>query len=152
MVKEWRGAGGQVWKGRILSLTKNSHRYSPAQTLYFLTHYTATKIHSRCWRSPLAKKKYTAGPHTPPLAHVDVHSVTIPFHAKKLSLLGRPWKNREGGRVREGGGCWKTTALPRGGTLRLLLAGILQKIWKSLRNLNGPFLTFCPPFLSLRSK
>ena len=43
MVKEWRGAGGQVWKGRILSLTKNSHRYSPAQTLYFLTHYTATK-------------------------------------------------------------------------------------------------------------
>ena len=43
MVKVWWGAGGQVWKGRILSLTKNSHRYGPAQTLYFLTHYTATK-------------------------------------------------------------------------------------------------------------
>ena len=33
MVKGWRGAGGQVWKGRILSLTKNSHRYGPTQTL-----------------------------------------------------------------------------------------------------------------------
>jgi hypothetical protein len=35
------------------------------------------KVHSRCWKSPLVKTKYTAGPHTPPLAHVDVHSVTF---------------------------------------------------------------------------
>ena len=54
------GGGGSSVKGYDSKFSQNSHRYSPAQTLYFLTHYTATKIHSRCWRSPLAKKKYTA--------------------------------------------------------------------------------------------
>ncbi len=33
------------------------------------------KVHSRCWRSPRVKTKYTAMPHTPPLARVDVHGV-----------------------------------------------------------------------------
>ena len=69
MVKEWRGAGGQVWKGRILSLTKNSHRYGPAQTLILLDplhcykkfihavgdHHWPRKIHG--W-SAHVKKKY----------------------------------------------------------------------------------------------
>jgi hypothetical protein len=65
------------------------------------------------------------------LADVDVHSVTIPFHAKKLSLSGRSLKQR-GGRVREKGGGWvlENHCLPRGGTLKLLLAGICKKFGK----------------------
>ncbi len=49
----------------------------------------------------MAKTKYTAGPHTPPLAHVDVHSVTIQFHAKK-SQSHRQMLKRGGAGVRGG--------------------------------------------------
>ena len=45
-----------------------------AQTLYFLTHYTATKNSFTLLEITIGKDKYTAGPHTPHLAHVDVHS------------------------------------------------------------------------------
>ena len=45
--EQWRGGGGGVEgstvEGYMLCLTKNSHHQSPAQTLYFLTYYTATK-------------------------------------------------------------------------------------------------------------
>ena len=34
---------GSTVEGYMLCLTKNSHHQSPAQTLYFLTYYTATK-------------------------------------------------------------------------------------------------------------
>ena len=37
------GVEGSTVEGYMLSLTKNSHHQSPAQTLYFLTYYTATK-------------------------------------------------------------------------------------------------------------
>ena len=43
---QWRGGGGvegSTVEGYMLCLTKNSHHQSPAQTLYFLTYYTATK-------------------------------------------------------------------------------------------------------------
>jgi hypothetical protein len=42
-VKELRGAGGSNVKGYDSKFNQNSHRYSPAQSLFFLTHYTATK-------------------------------------------------------------------------------------------------------------
>ena len=44
--EQWRGGGGvegSTVEGYMLCLTKNSHHQSPAQTLYFLTYYTATK-------------------------------------------------------------------------------------------------------------
>ncbi len=34
---------GSTVEGYMLSITKKSHHWSPAQTLYFLTYYTATK-------------------------------------------------------------------------------------------------------------
>jgi hypothetical protein len=47
--------------------------------------------------------KYTAGPHTPPLAHVDVHSV---IHAQlcciKISVLQTTIYNERGGGAGEG--------------------------------------------------
>ena len=41
----WRGGGGRGVKcEKVESMfNKNSHRYGPAQTLFVLTHYTATK-------------------------------------------------------------------------------------------------------------
>jgi len=43
MVEELRGVGGSNVKGYESKFNQNSHRYSPAQSLCFLTHYTATK-------------------------------------------------------------------------------------------------------------
>jgi hypothetical protein len=37
------GGGGSNVKGYESKFNQNSHRYSPAQSLCFLTHYTATK-------------------------------------------------------------------------------------------------------------
>ena len=90
MVEELRGAGGQMWKGTNLSLTRTHTDIAPPNPYASWPITLLQKIHLRCWRSSSAKKKYTAAAYTPPLADVDVHSVTIPFHAKKLSLLGRP--------------------------------------------------------------
>jgi hypothetical protein len=42
MARGW-GVEGSTVEGYMLCLTKNSHHQSPAQTLYFLTYYTATK-------------------------------------------------------------------------------------------------------------
>jgi hypothetical protein len=155
MVKELRGAGGQMWKGTILSLTRTHTDIAPPNPYAFWPITLLQKIHSRCWRSSSAKKKYTASPYTPPLADVDVHSVTIPFHAKKLSLSGRSFKNRAGGGWEKGGG-------GRGGVpknyccqeagLEILLAGICKKFWKVFEKSYGPFLTFLPTFFELAIK
>ncbi len=64
MVKEWRGAGGQVWKGMILSLARNHTDIAPPKPYTFWPITLLQKIHSRCWRSSSAKKKYTAAPYT----------------------------------------------------------------------------------------
>jgi hypothetical protein len=43
MVEELRGVGGSNVKGYESKFSQNSHQYIPAQSLCFLTHYTATK-------------------------------------------------------------------------------------------------------------
>ena len=43
MVEELRGVGGSNVKGYEPKFSQNSHQYIPAQSLCFLTHYTATK-------------------------------------------------------------------------------------------------------------
>jgi len=43
MVEELRGVGGSNVKGYESKFSQNSHQYVPAQSLCFLTHYTATK-------------------------------------------------------------------------------------------------------------
>ena len=91
--RSWGEWGGQMWKGTNLSLARTHTNISPPNPYASWPITLLRKIHSRCWRSSSAKKKYTASPYTPPLADVDVHSVTIPFHAKKFSLSGRSLKN-----------------------------------------------------------
>jgi hypothetical protein len=60
--RRWRGGGGGV--GEDLSLNTDFFTDRPAQTILLNPlHYTVTKVHSRCWRSPWVKTKYTAGPH-----------------------------------------------------------------------------------------
>ncbi len=49
----------------------------------------------------MAKTKYTAGPYTPPLAHVDVHSVIIPIPRQKKIPVAQVAVQKDGG---EGGG------------------------------------------------
>jgi len=53
------------------------HHGSTHPNLYISTLFITLqqKVHSRRWRSPRVKTKYTAIPHTPPLARVDVHGV-----------------------------------------------------------------------------
>ena len=63
MVKELRGAGGQMWKGTILSLTRTHTDIAPPNPYTFWPITLLQKIHSRCWRSSSAKKKYTAAPY-----------------------------------------------------------------------------------------
>ena len=155
MVEELRGAGGQMWKGTNLSLTRTHTDIAPPNPYASWPITLLQKIHSRCWRSSPAKKKYTASPYTPPLVGVDVHSVTIPFHAKKLSLSSRSFKNREGGGWEKGGG-WgrepKATACQGAGLWDFCWLGFCKKFGKVWEILTALFLTFCPPFLSLRSK
>jgi hypothetical protein len=43
MVEELGGVGGSNVKGYESKFSQNSHQYIPAQSLCFLTHYTATK-------------------------------------------------------------------------------------------------------------
>jgi len=89
------------------------------------------------------------------LADVDVHSVTIPFHAKKLSLSGRSLKQR-GGRVREGGG-WgrggakKNTAATKR-DLKFCWLEFAKNFEKFFEKSYGPFLTFLPTFFELAIK
>ncbi len=63
MVKELRGAGGQVWKGMILSLARTHTDIALPKRYTFWPITLLQKIHSRCWRSSSAKKKYTAAPY-----------------------------------------------------------------------------------------
>ena len=56
MVKELRGAGGQMWKGTILSLTRTHTDIAPPNPYAFWPITLLQKIHSRCWRSSSAKK------------------------------------------------------------------------------------------------
>ena len=64
MVKELRGAGGQMWKGTILSLTRTHTDIAPPNPYASWPITLLRKIHSRCWRSSPAKKKYTAPPYS----------------------------------------------------------------------------------------
>ena len=149
MVKEWRGAGGQVWKGRILSLTKNSHRYSPAQTLYFLTHYTATKNSFTLLEIIIGQEKIHGWSAHSAFGRRWCPQRDNPIPCQKTQpLLGRPWKTERGG-----GGCEKPLLAKRRDS-EILLAGICKKFWKFFffEKSYGPFLTFLPTFLSLRSK
>ncbi len=65
------------------------------------------------------------------MADVDVHSVTIPFHAKKLSLSGRPLKKTERGEGerKKGGGAEKPLLAKRRDS-EILLARICKKFGK----------------------
>jgi hypothetical protein len=58
-------------------------------------------------------------------------------------------KKGGGERVRGGGGVLKNHCFVRGRDSETFAGWDFAKIWKSLRNLNGPFLTFLPTFLSL---
>jgi hypothetical protein len=88
------------------------------------------------------------------LVGVDVHSVTIPFHAKKLSLSGRSLKQR-GGRVREGGGggvgCQKPLLAKRR-DLKFCWLEFAKNFEKFFEKSYGPFLTFLPTFFELAIK
>ena len=64
MVQELRGAGGQMRKGTNLSLTRTHTDIAPPNPYASWPITLLQKIHSRCWRSPPAKKKYTAPPHS----------------------------------------------------------------------------------------
>ncbi len=67
--------------------------------MYFLTYYTATKSSFTLPEITISqdKTKYTAGPHTPPLAHVDVHSVIIPIPRQKIPVRTDSCPKRRGG-------------------------------------------------------
>ena len=69
-----RGAGGGGGGSKFNRVFL--HRWTHPN-LYFSTLFITLqqKVHSRRWRSPRVKTKYTAIPHTPPLARVDVHGV-----------------------------------------------------------------------------
>ena len=129
MVKELRGAGGQMWKGTNLSLTRTHTDIAPPNPYAFWPITLLQKIHSRCWRSSSAKKKYTAAPYTPPLADVDVHSVTIPSHAKKSQFAQIAAQKGWGG-VGGGGGYQKRT-LPCWRILLIFADQVFAKSWRN---------------------
>jgi hypothetical protein len=87
------------------------------------------------------------------LAGVDVHSVTIPFHAKKLSLSSRSFKNREGGGWEKGGGGGgsQKPLFAKGRDLKFCWLKFAKNFEKVFEKSYGPFLTFLPTFLNLRS-
>ena len=91
----------------------------------------------------MVKTKYTAGPHTPPLAHVDIHSVIIPIPCQKISVRTNscPKRMRGGG----GGGVKKEYCLA-GEYSGFLLIRFCNKS-EELKIFLGPsFLhTFCSP-------
>ena len=61
--RSWGEWGGQMWKGTNLSLARTHTNISPPNPYASWPITLLRKIHSRCWRSPPAKKKYTAPPH-----------------------------------------------------------------------------------------
>jgi hypothetical protein len=98
---QWRGGGGR-WGGvkceRVEAMfNPELTSIGPRPNLILFDPLHCYKNSFTLLEITIGQEKHTAGPHTPPLAHVDVHSVTIQFHAKKPSLTGRCWKKRGGG-------------------------------------------------------
>ena len=62
--RSWGEWGGQMWKGTNLSLARTHTNISPPNPYASWPITLLRKIHSRCWRSSPAKKKYTAPPYT----------------------------------------------------------------------------------------
>ncbi len=83
MVEELRGAGGSNVKGYDSKFNQNSHRYSPAQSLCFLTHYTATKNSFTLLEIIIGQEKI----HGLPVQHLFKHLCVADLKIKKNSLL-----------------------------------------------------------------
>jgi hypothetical protein len=77
--RSWGEWGGQMWKGTNLSLARTHTNISPPNPHASWPITLLRKIHSRCWRSSPAKKKYTAPPYTDWILNKRFHSQLFPF-------------------------------------------------------------------------
>jgi hypothetical protein len=94
-----RGAGGV---GEDLSLTCISSPIDPPKfTLLNPFHYTATESPFTSLEITIGQDKYAAGPHTPPLAHFDVHGM---IHAHLCCIRIPVFPHNHFARVGGGGG------------------------------------------------
>jgi len=154
MVEELRGVGGSNVKGYESKFSQNSHQYIPAQSLCFLTHYTATKNSFTLLEIVTSQEKiYGPSAHSafgwrrcPQRDNPIPCQKTQPFRQIFETERG------EGGRRGGGGGGSQKPLLAKGRDLKFCWLKFAKNFEKVFEKSYGPFLTFLPTFFELAIK